>query len=195
MSSRPGAAQQRGEEVDARPASEPGGAARGRPGANGNRPARSAAGSGASGRRRAATTLDLTARRGRRGAASQPVEVRRVRRILRRVDTWSVFRFSAVLYLCGLLIFMAAVVGLWILASGAGAIPSIENFITQLFALKKFHFKAVQLFLATFAIGIVWVFAATLFTVVSAVLYNLISDVVGGIELIVLEEEPLEVVG
>jgi len=38
----------------------------------------------------------------------------------------------------------------------------------------------------------VWVFLATLFTVLFAVLFNLISDVVGGIEMTVLEEEPVD---
>jgi len=36
------------------------------------------------------------------------------------------------------------------------------------------------------------VFLATLFTVLIAVLFNLISDVVGGIEMTVLEEEPVD---
>jgi len=123
------------------------------------------------------------------------VEIRRVRRVLRRVDSWSLFRFAVLLYACALLIFLVAAVGLWTLATTAGAIPSIENFITQLFALKKFHFQPTQLLLATVGMGVVWVFAATLFTVIAGVLYNLISDVVGGIELTVLEEEPLEIVG
>jgi hypothetical protein len=135
---------------------------------------------------------DGTGRSGRHVQAAPPVEVRRVRRVLRRVDSWSLFRFAALLYSCALLVFMAAAIGLWIVASSAGAIPSIENFITQLFALKKFHFKAVQLFVAVFGIGLVWVFAATLFTVITGVLYNLISDVVGGIEITVLEEKPIE---
>ena len=131
--------------------------------------------------------------RARRGdPLPPPVEVRKVRRILRRVDTWSLFRFAVVLYACALVVFMAAAVGLWIVASAAGAIPSIENFITQLFALKKFHFKSAQLFGALFALGVVWVMAATLFTVITGILYNLISDVVGGVEITVLEEEPLE---
>lgn len=126
------------------------------------------------------------------GGGPRPVEVRRVRRVLRRVDTWSVFRFAVLLYGCALVVFLASMMGLWIVATGAGAIPSIEHFITQLFALKHFHFKVIQLFLATFALGLVWVFAATLFTVIATVLYNLISDVVGGVELTMLEEHPLD---
>jgi hypothetical protein len=124
-----------------------------------------------------------------------PVQVRRVRRVVRRVDTWSVFRFSLMLYLCALVVGMVALVGMWVVASVSGAIPSIENFITQLFALKKFTFKPVQMLLASLAIGIIGVFVATMLTVMTSVLFNLISDVVGGVEVTVLEEEPLEVVG
>ena len=111
--------------------------------------------------------------------------------MLRKIDTWSLFRFVVLLNLCTLVVCMAAFVGVWLVASGAGAIPSIENFITQLFALKKFQFKAPQLFAATLAIGIIGVFVTTLITVVAGILYNLISDVVGGIEVTVLEEDPV----
>ncbi len=126
--------------------------------------------------------------------APRAVEVRLVRRVVRRIDPWTLFRFSLLLYGCGLVVFMVAFVGMWLVASGTGSIPSIENFITQLFALKKFTFRPLQLGLATFAIGVIGVFVATLLTTVTGVLYNLIADVVGGVELTVLEEEPLEVV-
>ena len=131
----------------------------------------------------------------RPGPDGPPVEVRKVRRVLRRIDTWSLFRFAVMLYACAMLVFLVAAIGLWIVASTAGAIPSIEHFITSLFALKRFHFRAGQLFLGLVGMGIVWVLAATLFTTVAGVLYNLISDVVGGIEVTVLEEEPLDIVG
>jgi hypothetical protein len=128
----------------------------------------------------------------RKGPKPSVVEVRRVRRVLRRVDTWSVFRFALLLYLCGAVVIIAAGVGLWLLASGAGAIPNIEHFITQLFALKRFTFKPGQMFVGLLGVCAVWVFVATLVTVLGAVLFNLISDVVGGIELTMLEEDPVE---
>jgi len=145
------------------------------------------------GRGRRAVVYDDQARKpSRKGPAPRVVEVRRVRRVLRRVDTWSVFRFAVALYLCGLIVLLTTGVGLWLLASGAGAIPNIEHFITQLFALKRFTFKPRQLFVGLLGVGVVWVFVATLLTVLTTVLFNLISDVVGGIELTILEEEPLE---
>jgi len=143
-------------------------------------------------RRRAIIYDDQAKRFGRKGPAPSPVEVRRVRRVLRRIDPWSLFRFAFVLYACAVVVFTAGAVALWLVASSAGAIPSIEHFITQLFVLKKFTLKPRQLLLGTVAIGVVWAIAATLFTVIAAVLYNLISDIVGGIELTVLEEQPID---
>jgi len=134
---------------------------------------------------------DDQVRRGGQGLASPPVEVRRARRVLRRIEIWTLFRFAVVLYSCALVVFMAAAIALWIVASLSGAIPSIETFITQLFVLKGFHFKVLQLFAASLGIGIIGVLVATMFTVLTGILYNLISDVIGGIEITVLEEEPL----
>ncbi len=145
-------------------------------------------------RRRGRTVLydDQARKPRRRGPVPSVVEVRRVRRVLRRVDTWSVFRFAVLLYLCLSIVFVTAGVGLWLLASGAGAIPNIEHFITQLFALKHFTFKPGQMLVGLIGVCAVWVFVATLMTVLGAVLFNLISDVVGGIELTMLEEDPVE---
>ncbi len=158
-----------------------------RPGAPGRKPQVST-------RRGGRTVLydDQARKPSRKGPAPSVVEVHRVRRVLRRVDTWSVFRFAVLLYLCGAIVIMAAGVGLWLLADGAGAIPNIEHFITQLFALKRFTFKPGQMFLGLLGVCAVWVFVATLVTVLGAVLFNLISDVVGGIELTMLEEQPVD---
>ena len=96
---------------------------------------------GGKARRRAIVYDDQARRFGRKGPAPSPVEVRRVRRVVRRVDPWSLFRFAFVLYFCAVVVFMAGAVALWLVASSAGAIPSIEHFITQLFVLKNFTLK------------------------------------------------------
>ena len=45
---------------------------------------------------------------------------------------------------------------------------------------------------ATVAVGLIWVFLAELMTVTIAVIFNLVSDVVGGVEFTILEEMPLD---
>ncbi|MEY2566609.1 MAG: hypothetical protein QOE35_1138 [Actinomycetota bacterium] len=112
-----------------------------------------------------------------------------MRRVVRRVDTWTVLRFSALFYASLLIVFVVAGVLLWAVASITGAVGNIETFIKQLFALDSFHFVAIDLLLGTVLGGAVLVVLGTGLNLLMAVLYNLISDVVGGIEITVLEED------
>lgn len=113
---------------------------------------------------------------------------RRVRRTVRHVEVWSVLRFSALLYLCLLVVALVAGTLLWIVAAAAGAIGNIETFI-QGIGFDNFRFLGFQLLQAMVLSGLVLVLLGTGVNVLVAVLYNLISDVVGGIEVSVLEED------
>ena len=128
-----------------------------------------------------------TVRRGRKAA---PLPARRVRRVVRKVDTWTVLRFSVLFYLCLLVVLVVAGCLLWAAASSAGIIHNIENFIKDLFALDSFHFNPANILEGTVFGGLVLVLLGTGINVLAAVIYNLISDVVGGIEVVVLEEDP-----
>ena len=115
---------------------------------------------------------------------------RRVRRVVRRVDPWSVLRFSLLFYGCMLLVALVAGVLLWAAALTTGVIDNVERFIKELFALETFAFNGLLLLESTVIGGLVLVLLGTGANVLMAVLYNLTSDVVGGIEVAVLEEEP-----
>ena len=115
---------------------------------------------------------------------------RRLRRVIRRVDPWSVLRFSLLFYGCMLLVGLVAGVLLWAAASTTGAIDNVERFIKELFALESFAFNGTLLLESTVIGGLVLVLLGTGANVLMAVLYNLTADVVGGIEVTVLEEEP-----
>jgi hypothetical protein len=118
------------------------------------------------------------------------VAVRRSRRVVRHVGLWSVFRFSVLLYVTFLIVAMVTGIGLWIAASDSGAIKSIEHFIDVTFLVKNFHFQSWPILLGGFGMGVVLVFVGTGVNLLVAAFYNLISDVVGGIEISVIEEEP-----
>ena len=60
---------------------------------------------------------------------------RRVRRVIRRVEPWSVLRFSIVFYACLLVILIVAGAALWIVASIVGVVHNAEKFIGELFLL------------------------------------------------------------
>ena len=113
---------------------------------------------------------------------------RRVRRVVRKIDTWSVLKVSALFFLTFTLVLVLAGVLLWSMASMAGAVKSVEGFM-QAIGFEDFRFVGLQLLRAFTAAGLVIVVLGTGFSVLMAVVYNLISDIVGGIELTVLEED------
>jgi len=114
---------------------------------------------------------------------------RRVRRVIRRVDTWTVLRFSILFYLSMLIVVLVAGILLWGAASAAGVIDNVEDFFEDLFVLESFRIRAGLIFRATLVGGLVLVLMGTGANVLMAVIYNLTSDVVGGIEVSVLEED------
>ena len=113
---------------------------------------------------------------------------RRVRRVIRRVDTWSVLKVSSLFYLSLVVVVLLAGVLLWLAGSAVGAIGGVEKFMRGI-GFEGFQFVPSQLLRGFVAAGLVVVIVGTGFSVLLSVIYNLISDVVGGIELIELEED------
>ena len=98
------------------------------------------------------------------------------------------FKLSFLFYLCGGLILLIAGIALWNIAGAFDVITNIEKFIQKLFDLQTFKLQA-DVILAWSAIGTaVLVLLGTGANVLMALLYNLISDVIGGVQVIVLEE-------
>jgi hypothetical protein len=116
-------------------------------------------------------------------------EARKVRRLVRHVEPWSVLKISLLFYFCIWIILLVAGTLLWRVADGSGMIDNIEKFIKEIFALKSFSFEAERIFRIYAVGGLVTVVAATGFTVLLAVLFNLISDLTGGVRVTVVEEE------
>jgi hypothetical protein len=117
------------------------------------------------------------------------LRARKVRRVVRNVDPWSVLKLSLLFYLCLFVIVMVAGTILWNLAGAAGTISDIEGVVKEAGAFKTFTFDGPTIFRATFLGGLVLVVAGSGLNVLIAVLFNLISDLVGGIRITVIEEE------
>jgi transmembrane protein DUF3566 len=113
---------------------------------------------------------------------------RRVRRVVRRVDPWSVLKVSIFFYLSMVIVLLIGAIILWSLAQSSGAVGKIEKFMRDL-GFTEFRFRGDQIFKVTLIGGIILMIAGTVFTTIMAFLYNLISDLVGGIEFQVIEEE------
>jgi hypothetical protein len=121
--------------------------------------------------------------------AAQRLRARKVRRLVRHVEPWSVLKLSLIFYFCLWIITLISGVILWNMAVSSGTIDNVENFIEELFALESFDFNGDQIFRAAAVGGLVLVVAGSGFTVLMAVLFNLISDITGGVRLTVVEEE------
>jgi Transmembrane domain of unknown function (DUF3566) len=114
--------------------------------------------------------------------------VRRVRRVVRSIDTWTVFKVSTIFYLIAYIILLVAGVLLWNLANSTGTVDNVERFFES-FGWDSFEFKGGEIFHSYWIIGLFLVVAGTGLNVTLSVLFNLIADLVGGVGVTVLEEE------
>ena len=114
--------------------------------------------------------------------------VRKVSRVVRSIDAWSVFKVSIVFYLAMYAVCLIAGVLLWNVAYSTGTIDNISSFFES-FGWKSFQFKGGEIFHNAWIIGLFLVVGLTGLNVVLATLFNLITDLVGGLRLTVLEEE------
>ncbi len=180
------------------------------------------------------------------------VRARKVRRIVRHIEPWSVLKVSVLFFLSIFLIICVASALLWNTARSAGAIDDVESFITDLgfgnceaiesdtttpsttpstidgageqvsggvatsttvaaaveeptstlpdengdcpegqVLVGGFKFEDQQIFRAFALGGVVLVLAGAAGSVVLTLLFNLMSDLTGGVRVTVLEEEPV----
>jgi len=117
------------------------------------------------------------------------LRARKVRRLVRHIEPWSVLKVGLLFNFCMWIVIMVAGVLLWNAAVTAGTISDIEQFAKEIFALEVFEFDGEQIFRAVALGGLVLAVAATGFMVLFAILLNLISDLTGGIRVTVVEEE------
>jgi hypothetical protein len=114
--------------------------------------------------------------------------VRRVTRVVRHVDTWSVFKVALVFNVILYLVCLTSGVLLWNVAHATGTIDNIEKFFEQ-FGWESFEFKGGEIYHNAWIGGLFVAVGLTGFAVLIATLFNLITDLVGGIRVSVLEEE------
>ncbi len=117
------------------------------------------------------------------------LQARRVRRIVRHVEPWSVLKISIFFYACLWVIFLVAGFMIWGVAEGSGTVAKLESLIIQLFALDTFEFDAGQMFRGYALGGLALAIAGTTFNVLMCLLFNLISDLPGGLRITMIEEE------
>lgn len=119
---------------------------------------------------------------------SQGPRVRRVTRVVREIDPWSALKVGLVFHLVIYLTLLVASVLLWSVASATGTIDNIERFLES-FGWESFQFNGLALFFNVLFLGLLGVVLLTALWVLGAMVFNLITDLVGGVRVSVLEEE------
>jgi len=114
-------------------------------------------------------------------------KARHAKVVVRKVGPWSVLKVSFLFYLCVMAVILGALVILYGLLGAIGALDSLQRLIRDLFADQSFEISGNWLFTRGLAIGLGMVVLWTLINVFVAFLYNLLSDIVGGIELTLSE--------
>ncbi len=114
--------------------------------------------------------------------------VRRVTRVVRHVDTWSVFKVAFVFNVILYSVCLTSAVLLWNVAHATGTVDNVEKFFEQ-FGWESFEFKGGEIYHNGWIGGLFVAVGLTGFAVLLATLFNLITDLVGGIRVSVLEEE------
>jgi hypothetical protein len=112
--------------------------------------------------------------------------VRRVRRVIRKIDPWTVLKVSLVFNALMALAFLLGSVIFWSIFVNAG-IPERISELAELLTL-RFEADGPTYFRVVLLLAVIWTVFSTGFLTISALLYNLISDIVGGVEVVVLEE-------
>jgi Transmembrane domain of unknown function (DUF3566) len=112
---------------------------------------------------------------------------RQARVVIRKVRPWSVLKVSFFFYLCVMAVILGAFVILYGVLGAIGALDSVTKLIRDLFADQSFQIHGDWLFTRGVAVAFAMVILWTLINVFVTLLYNLISDVVGGIEVTLSE--------
>ena len=119
------------------------------------------------------------------------VKVNRVRRIIRKIDPWTVLKVTFVLNFIVALTIVLGFSILWVLLVNAGVPQGLEDIARRL-ALLDADASLVgniePLFSSVVFLATVYLLTQTALATVGAFFYNLVSDLVGGIEVVVLEE-------
>ena len=123
------------------------------------------------------------------------VRVNRVRRIIRKIDPWTVLKVTLVL---NFVVALTVVLGfsiMWVLLVNAGVPQGLEDIARRLALLDQdasLVGNIEPLFTGLVSLAVVYMLTQTAIATVGAFFYNLVSDLVGGIEVVVLEESHLD---
>jgi hypothetical protein len=119
---------------------------------------------------------------------------RRARLTVKRIDPWTTLKFSFVYGLAGMVVLLVSVIVLYGVVDAMGVISSVRNFLGDVSGSSTssgsniaawFGFGRVML--VTIVVGLINVVLFTAFATLTAFIYNVCTDIVGGIEVTLAE--------
>ncbi len=122
--------------------------------------------------------------RGRAATVRRPG--RRVVRIVRHIQLWSVFKVALLGGLVFYVIFLLAAGFGWSIANATGQVHHIEQFMRQI-GFDNWNFNGAQLFRAVALGGAILLVAGSVLVTLGAAVVNLIAEATGGIRFTVIE--------
>ena len=129
-------------------------------------------------------------RRGTTRVATAARAVPRHRLSVQRVDLWSVLKLALAFYLSVVLLVLVAGVVTWTTLARAGVIDNLESFLGELLSSNDFQLLSGEILQGGVLISLVLVVLLVILTVVAAALFNVFSELLGGLEIVVEEEPP-----
>jgi hypothetical protein len=124
-----------------------------------------------------------------RGQGKATVRDTRNRLVVRRVNAVSVLKVSVIFYFGVLVVMLIAGTALWNVAAALGVIEDLNKAIRSLFALSAFKLHPLVALGWSAMIGGALCFLGVVVNVFAAIMYNLISDIVGGVQLTVAADK------
>jgi Transmembrane domain of unknown function (DUF3566) len=115
---------------------------------------------------------------------------RKVRVVVRRINPWSVLKMSLLFYFCLMLVVLVGLGILYGVLDSLGILDTTEDLLSELGfgeGTTGFEFNAGYIFRTLLLIGLISTGLWAALTVFVAFLYNLIADLVGGIEVTLTE--------
>ncbi|MGN6474498.1 MAG: DUF3566 domain-containing protein [Mycobacteriales bacterium] len=119
---------------------------------------------------------------------------RRARLTLKRIDPWSTLKFSLVYGLVGAMVLVVAVVVLYGVIDAMGVIGSLRKFLSDVSDSSSGPGLASWLsfgrvLIVAIVVGLVNVVLFSAFATLTAFIYNVCTDIVGGVEVTLSERE------
>ncbi len=145
-----------------------------------------------------AIDVELPSKPVRRARPTRPVvrpASRRTRVTVRRFGLFSVFKFSLIFSFCVMVVVWLALMLIYFMLDAAGVTNTIAYWIGCVInqpdrtnSCTAAGIDAVKLFTWMFGGGLIMAAAASILWTFVALIYNLISDIVGGVEVVLAEK-------